>query len=80
MFPQVSKGAAALREACTAEPAYETANDPWNGLTQNHLAAQLVLTFAQRLRFNKRTQHTLRKAKTHEDKWWMPISAGTCTC
>ena len=68
-----SKGAAALREACGAEPAYETAEDLWNGLEWNDLAAQVVLTFAQRLRFNKRTRHSLAAAKRQEDKRWMRI-------
>ena len=53
MIAEVNKGAAALREACAAEPAYQTADDLWKGLRRNDLAAQLVLTFAQRLRFNK---------------------------
>ena len=53
MIAEVSKAAAALREACTAEPAYQTADDMWNGLKRNDLAAQLVLTLRQRLRFNK---------------------------
>ena len=68
MIAEVSKGAAALREACAAQPAYETANDLWNGLKRNDLAAQLVLTFAQRLEFNKRMRHGLPAAKRQEDK------------
>ena len=51
-----------------AEPAYQTADNLWKGLKQNDLAAQLVLTFAQRLRFNKRTRHNLPAAKRQEDK------------
>ena len=73
MIAEVSKGAAALREACAAEPAYQTAGDLWKGLKRNDLAAQLVLTFAQRLRFNKRTRHSLPAAKRQEDKRWVRI-------
>ena len=73
MIAEVSKGAAALREACAAEPAYQTADDLWNGLKRNDVAAQLVLTFAQRLRFNKRTRHSLPAAKRQEDKRWVRI-------
>ena len=68
MIAEVSKGAAALREARAAEAAHQTADDRWKGLKRNHLAAQLVLTFAQRLRFNKGTRHTLPAAKRQEDK------------
>ena len=73
MMAEVSKGAAALREACAAEPAYQTADDLWNGLKRNDLAAQLVLTFAQRVRFNKRTRHSLPARKRQEDKRWVRI-------
>ena len=73
MIAEVSKGAAALREACAAEPAYQTADDLSKGLKQNDLAAQLVLTFAQRLRFHKRTRHSLPAAKGQEDKRWVRI-------
>ena len=73
MIAEVSKGAAALREACAAEPAYQTADDLWKGLKRNDLAAQLVLTFAQQLRFNKRTRHSLPTAKRQEDKRWVRI-------
>ena len=73
MIAEVSKGAAALRGACAAEPAYHTANDLWKGLKQNDLAAQLVLTFAQQRRFNKRTRHSLPAAKRQEDKRWVRI-------
>ena len=73
MIADVSKGAAALREACAAEPAYQTADDLWKGLKPNDFAAQLVLTFAQRLRFNKRTPHSLPAAKRQEDKRWVCI-------
>ena len=71
MTAEASKGAAALREACAAEPAYQTADDLWKGLKPNNLAAQLVLTFAQRLRFNKRMCHSLPAAKRQEDKRWV---------
>ena len=70
---EVSKGAAALREACAAERAYQTADDLWKGLKRNDLAAQLVLTFAGQLRFNKRTRHSLPAAKRQEDKRWVRI-------
>ena len=73
MIAEVSKGAAALREACAAEPAYQTADDLWKGLRPNDLVAELVLTFAQRLRFNKRTRHSLQAAKRQEDKRWVRI-------
>ena len=62
MIAEVSKGAAALREACVAEPAYQTADDLWKGLKRNDLAAQLVLTFAQR-----------PAAGRQEDKRWVRI-------
>ena len=45
----------------------------WDGLKRNDLAPQLVLTFAQRLRFNKRTRHTLPAAKRQKDKRWVRI-------
>ena len=70
---RVSKGVAALREACAAEPAYQTADDLWKVLKRNDLAAQLVLTFAQRLRFNKRLRHMLPAAERQEDKRWVRI-------
>ena len=73
MIAEVSKGAAALREACAAEPAYQAADDWWNGLKRNDLAAQLELTFAQRLGFSKRTRHSLPAAKRQEDKRWVRI-------
>ena len=73
MIAEVSKGAAALREACAAEPAYQRADDLWKGLKRNDLSAQLVLTFAQQLRFNKRTRHSLPAAKKQEDKRWVRI-------
>ena len=73
MIAEVSKGAAALREACTAEPAYQTADDLSKGLKRNDLAAQLVSTFAQRLRFYKRMRHSLPAAKRQEDKRWVRI-------
>ena len=73
MIAEVSKGAAALQEACAAEPAYQSADELWKGLKRNDLAAQLVLTFAQRLRFNKRTRHILQAAKRQEDKRWVRI-------
>ena len=73
MIAEGSKGAAALREACAAEPAYQTASDLWNGLKRNDLAAQLVLTFAQLLRFNKRMRDSLPAAKGQEDKSWLRI-------
>ena len=73
MIAEVSKGAAALREACAAEPAYQTEDDLRIGLKRNDLAAQLLLTFAQRLRFNKRTRHSLPAAKRQEDKRWVRI-------
>ena len=73
MIAEVSKGAAALREAHTAEAASQTADDLWKELERNDLAAQLVLTFAQRLRFNKRTRHSLPAAKRQEDKRWVRI-------
>ena len=73
MIAEVSKGAAALREACAAEPAYQTADDLWKGLKRNDLAPQLVLTFAQLLRFNKRMRHSLPAAKRQEDKRWVRI-------
>ena len=44
MIAEVSKGAASLREACAAEPAYQSADDLWNRLKENDLVAQLVLT------------------------------------
>ena len=68
MLAEVSKGAAALREAWAAEPAYQTADDLWNGSKLNNPASQLVLTFAQRLRTNKRMRDSLSKAKTQENK------------
>ena len=68
MIAEVSRGAAALREACAAEPVYQTADDLWNGLERNNLAAQLVLTFAKRPRFNKRTRHSSAEAKRQENK------------
>ena len=40
----------------------------WEGLKRNDLAAQLVLTFAQRVRFNKRPRHSLPAAKRQENK------------
>ena len=40
----------------------------WNGLERNDLAAQLVLTFAQQLRFNKRTRPRLPAVKRQVDK------------
>ena len=70
MIAEVSRGAAALREACAAEPAYQTLDDLWKGLKENNLAAQLVLTFAQQLRVNKTTRQILR-TKRHEDKRWV---------
>ena len=73
MIAEVIKGAAALREACGAEPAYQPAGDLWNGLKRNDLAAQLVLTFAQQLRSNKRTRHSSPAAKRQEDKRWVHI-------
>ena len=73
MIAEVSRGAAALREACAAEPAYQTADDLWKGLKGNDLAAKLVLTFAQRLMFNKTTRHNLPTAKRQEDKRWVCI-------
>ena len=73
MIAEVSKGAAALRDACAAEPAYQTADDLWKGLKRNNLAAQLVSTFAQRLRFNIRTRRGLPAAKRQEDKRWVRI-------
>ena len=73
MIAEVSKGAGALREACAAEPAYQTADDLWKGLKQNDLAPQLVSTFAHRLRFNKRTRDSLPAAKRQEDKRWVRI-------
>ena len=73
MIAEVSKGAAALREACAAEPAYQTADDVWKGLKRNDLAAQLVLTFPQRLRYNKRMRHSLPAAEQHEVKRWVRI-------
>ena len=73
MIAEVSKGAAALREACAAEPAYQTADNLWKGLKRNDPAAQLVLTFVQQLRFNKRTRHSLPAAKRQADKRWVRI-------
>ena len=43
------------------------------GLKRNDLAAQLVLTFAQQLRFNRRTRHGLPTPKRQEDKRWVRI-------
>ena len=73
MIAEVSKRAAALREACAADPAYQIADDLWKGLKRNDLAAQLVLTFPQRLRFNKRMRHSLSAAKRQEVKRWVRI-------
>ena len=73
MIAEVSKGAAALRETCAAEPAYQTADDLWREPKRNDLAAQLVLTYTKRLRFNKRTRHSLPAAKKQEDKRWARI-------
>ena len=73
MIAEVSKGAAALTEACAAEPAYQRADDLWNGLRLNDLAAQLVLTFAQRLKFNNSMRHNLPAAKRQEDRHWVRI-------
>ena len=73
MIAEVSKGAAALREASAAERAYQTADDLCKGLKRSDLAAQLVLTFAQRVRFHKRTRHSLSAAKRQEDKRWVRI-------
>ena len=73
MIAEVSKGAAALQEACAAKPAYQTADDLWNGLKRNDLAAQLVLTFAQRLRFNKGTRGSLPAGERQKDKRWVRI-------
>ena len=73
MIAEVSKGAAALREACAAEPAYQTADDLWKIIKRNNLAAQLVLTFAQQLSFNKRTRHSLPAAKKQGGKRWVHI-------
>ena len=70
---EVSKGAAALREACAAEPAFQSGDNLRNGVKQNDLAAQLVFTFAQRLRFNETTPHGLPAAKRQEDKHWVRI-------
>ena len=56
-----------------AEPAYETADDLWKELKRNDPAAQLVLTFAQRLRFTKKPRHSLPAAKRQEDKRWVCI-------
>ena len=68
MILEVSNEAAALREACAAELAYRRADDLWSGLKRNDLAAQLVITSAQRLRFNKRTRNSLPAGKRQEDK------------
>ena len=68
MISEVSKGAAALREACAAEPVYKRADELWNGLERNNLAAQRVLTFAERIWFNKGTRHSLPAAKRQENK------------
>ena len=73
MIAEVSKGAAALREACAAEPAYQTADHLWKGLKRNDLAAQLALTFAQQHRFNKGTRHSLPGARRQEGKRWVRI-------
>ena len=74
MIAEVSRGAAVLGEAYAAEPAYQTADDLWNRVKENALAAQLVLTFTQLLRFNKRTLHSLTEARAQEDKRWVRIS------
>ena len=42
-------------------------------MKRNDPAVQLVLTFAQQLRFNKRTRHSLPAAKRQEDKRWVRI-------
>ena len=78
MIAEVSKGAAALREACAAEPAYQTADDLWKGLKRKDLGVQLVLTFAKRLRFNKRTGHSLPAAKRQEDKRVRSVRQESC--
>ena len=71
VIAELSKGAAALREACAAKPAYQTADNLWNRLKRNNLAALLVLTIAQQLGFNKGTPHSLPAAKRLEDKRWV---------
>ena len=42
MIAGVSKGPAALREACAAEPGYQSADDLWTRLKRNDQAAELV--------------------------------------
>ena len=44
-----------------------------NGLKRSVLAAQLLLTFAQRLWFIKRTRYSLSKAKTQKNTRWVHI-------
>ena len=73
MIAEVSEGAAALREACAAEPPYPTADDLWNGLKRNDLVAQLVITFGERLRFNKRMRHSLAAAQKQDNNHWVRI-------
>ena len=73
MIAEISKGAASPRVGCAAEPSYQTADDLWNGLKRKDQAAQLALTFAQRLRFNKRTRHSQAAAKKPKDKRWVRI-------
>ena len=73
MIAEVSKGAAALREACAAKLAYQRADDLRSRLKRNNLAAQLVLTFAQQLRFINRTRHRSPAAKRQEDKHWVRV-------
>ena len=71
IIAEVSKGAAALGEACAAKPAYKTSDELRSGLKRNDPATQLVLPFAQRLRFRKKTRRSVTKAKTQEDKRWV---------
>ena len=73
MIADVSKGAAATTGACAADTTYQTAHDLWNGLKRNDLVAQLGLTVAQRLRFNKTTRHILPAAKRQDNKHWVRI-------
>ena len=68
MLAEVSKGAAAVSEACAAESAYQTADALCNRLKRTDLAAQLLVTFVQAVTFNNRTRHGSTEAEAQDDK------------
>ena len=69
----VAAASGVLRDVCSEEPPYHTAEELWEGLKQGVQGARLLLLFFLRLRKNELTRCSVERAIAAEGKRWVGV-------